>query len=157
MISMIWAMDENWLIGKDNLLPWHYPKDLSYFKKQTKDKAVLMGDATYRSLKQYFVKTPLPFKKNYVANIEKKDYLDAQHVRDLFAFLENRKEDLIIIGGKTIYELALPYTQRLYITYILKTHKGNVYFPKFDLSKFKLVDKKMCNAMIFAVYERINI
>ncbi len=36
MISMIWAMDENWLIGKDNVLPWHYPKDLAYFKNKTK-------------------------------------------------------------------------------------------------------------------------
>ncbi|MFA6693170.1 MAG: dihydrofolate reductase, partial [Acholeplasmataceae bacterium] len=49
MIMMIWAMDENHLIGKGNLLPWHYPKDLEYFKKMTSDVSVLMGDMTYQS------------------------------------------------------------------------------------------------------------
>lgn len=157
MISMIWAMDENRLIGKNNMLPWHYPKDLVYFKKQTKDKAVLMGDATYRSLKQYFGKRTLPFEQNYVANIEKKYYHDAEHVGDLLSFLKNRKEELMIIGGKTIYELALPYTQRLYITYILNVHEGDVYFPTFNINEYKLVEKKVQSGLIFAVYERESI
>jgi len=154
MISMIWAMDENWLIGKDNLLPWHYPKDLAYFKNYTKDKEVLMGDMTYKSLKTYFVKKPLPFKKSYVANIDCSEYPDAVYVSDLFSFLKERKEDLVIIGGKTIYELSMPYTDKLYITYILKTHEGNVFFPNFNLDNFQLVEKKMSNGLIFAVYER---
>lgn len=155
MISMIWAMDENWLIGKDNLLPWHYPKDLAYFKKQTKDSAVLMGEMTYQSLKTYYVKKPLPFKKVYIANnLEDKVYSDGIHVKDLFHFLETTEEDIMIIGGKTIYQLSLPYAQRLYITYVLGTHQGNVYFPKFDLSAFKLIDQTIEDGLIFAVYER---
>ncbi len=154
MISMIWAMDENWLIGKDNLLPWHYPKDLVYFKNHTKNGAVLMGDMTYQSLKSYYVKKPLPFNKVYVANIEDQVYPDAIHVKDLFAFLKTTKEDLMIIGGKTIYQLALPYADRLYITYVLRTHEGNVYFPKFDLNQFKLIDFKAEDGLIFTVYER---
>ncbi|MBU1094018.1 MAG: dihydrofolate reductase [Firmicutes bacterium] len=154
MISMIWAMDENWLIGKDNLLPWHYPTDLAYFKNHTKNQAVLMGDMTYQSLKTYYVTKPLPFKKVYVANIEDKEYTDGYHVKDLFEFLKSTEEDIMIIGGKTIYQLALPYANRLYITYVLKTHEGNVYFPKFDLADFKLIDKTIEDGLIFAVYER---
>lgn len=156
MISMIWAMDENWLIGKDNVLPWHYPKDLAYFKSHTVGKTVLMGDMTYQSLKSYYRSKPLPFGKIFVANIMDTEYKDAIRISDLFDFLKNCKEDVMIIGGKTIYQLALPYVDRLYITYILKTHEGNVYFPKFDLSKFKLIEKKMDNELIFAVYERIK-
>jgi dihydrofolate reductase len=157
MISMIWAMDENWLIGKDNLLPWHYPKDLAYFKSMTKDSAVLMGDMTYQSLKSYYKTKPLPFKKNYVANINDQVYEDAIHIKDLFEFLKNTNEDIMVIGGKTIYQLALPYANRLYITYVLRRHDGNVYFPKFDLSRFKLIDKKLEDGLIFATYERINV
>ena len=156
MISMIWAMDENWLIGKDNVLPWHYPKDLAYFKNMTKDQAVLMGDMTYLSLKSYYKTKPLPFKKNYVANINDVNYPDAVHVKDLFEFLKTTKEDIFVIGGKTIYQLALPYANRLYITYVLKTHEGNVYFPSFDLSQFKLIEKRLDDQLIFAVYERIS-
>ena len=154
MISMIWAMDENWLIGKDNVLPWHYPKDLAYFKEMTSKEAVLMGEMTYQSLKSYFKSKPLPFKKIYVANIEDKIYPDANHVKDLFSFLEEVKEDIMVIGGKTIYQLCLPYANRLYITYVLKKHQGNVYFPSFDLSQFKLIKKELTDELIFAVYER---
>jgi dihydrofolate reductase len=156
MISMIWAMDENWLIGKDNLLPWHYKKDLAYFKKMTKHEAVIMGDLTYQSLKTYYKKTPLPFKKVYVANIEDKTYEDAIHVKDIFKFIKETKEDIFVIGGKTIYQLLLPYANRLYITYVLKRHEGNVYFPKFDLSKFKCVAKQLEENLIFATYERVT-
>ncbi len=156
MISMIWAMDENWLIGKDNVLPWHYPKDLAYFKNMTKDKAVLMGDMTYLSLKGYYKTKPLPFRKSYVANINDASYTDAIHVKDLFKFLKETHEDIFIIGGKTIYQLSLPYADRLYITYVLKTHEGNVYFPSFDLNQFKLIEKRLEDQLIFAVYERIT-
>lgn len=156
MIQMIWAMDENWLIGKDNLLPWHYPKDLAYFKKMTKEERVLMGDMTYQSLKSYYKTKPLPFKKIYVANINDQVYDDAIHVKDLFAFLKQTHEDIMIIGGKTIYQLCLPYADRLYITFVLKAHEGNVYFPSFDLSKFKLISKELTDDLIFAVYERIT-
>jgi dihydrofolate reductase len=154
MISMIWAMDENWLIGKDNVLPWHYPKDLAYFKEMTSNEAVLMGEMTYLSLKSYFKSKPLPFKKIYVANIEDKTYIDAVHVKELFTFLKEVKEDIMVIGGKTIYQLCLPYAHRLLITYVLKRHQGNVYFPPFDLSQFKLIKKDFAEELIFAVYER---
>lgn len=154
MIQMIWAMDENWLIGKDNLLPWHYPKDLAYFKKMTKDASVIMGDLTYQSLKSYYKTKPLPFKKVYVANIMDETYIDAIHVKDIFKFIKDVKEDIMVIGGKTIYKLMLPYADRLYITYVLKRHDGNVYFPKFDLSLFKCIDKKFDENLIFATYER---
>ena len=156
MIALIWAMDENWLIGKDNVLPWHYPKDLAYFKRLTKDHAVLMGDLTYQSLKSYYKTKPLPFKKNYVANVLDASYDDAIHVKDLFSFLKVTQEDIFVIGGKTIYHLCLPYADRLYITYVLGTHEGNVYFPKFDLSKFKLIEKTIEEQLIFAVYERVT-
>lgn len=155
MIKMIWAMDENWLIGKDNMLPWHYPKDLAYFKNLTKNEAVLMGDMTYLSLKSYYKTKPLPFRKIYVANIQDATYPDAIHVKDLFKFLKEIDEDIMVIGGKTIYQLCLPYAERLYITYVLKRHEGNVYFPKFDLSQYRLIKKDLTDELIFAVYERL--
>ncbi|MFA6800515.1 MAG: dihydrofolate reductase [Acholeplasmataceae bacterium] len=154
MISMIWAMDENWLIGRDNELPWHYKEDLLYYKNIVNQKIVLMGDLTYQSLKSYYKTKPLPFKKIYVCNLDDKSYEDAILVKDIHEFLKNINEDIIIIGGKTIYKLALPYANKLYITYVLSHYEGNVYFPKFDLSEFKLVNKKMSPSLIFAVYER---
>lgn len=154
MIKLIWAMDENWLIGKDNELPWHYPSDLKYFKSQTKDAHVIMGDMTYHSLKGYYKNKPLPFRKISVANLEPSTYEDAVWVSDIQSFFKEVNEDVFVIGGKTIYQLSLPYADELYITYVLSHHEGNVYFPKFDLSDFKLVDKRMEPGLIFAKYER---
>lgn len=155
MISMIWAMDENWLIGDGNRLPWHYKADLLYFKEKVNDQVVLMGDLTYQSLKSYYKNKPLPYKKIYVCNLEDKAYEDATLVKDIFKFLEKVDEDIWVIGGKTIYTLALPYADRLYITYVLNTYQGDVYFPKFDLSKFKVIEKSLRPSLIFTTYERI--
>ncbi|MGM1458792.1 MAG: dihydrofolate reductase, partial [Columbia Basin potato purple top phytoplasma] len=50
MISLISALDSNFLIGKDDKLPWHYHEDLLFFKKKASNKNVLMGLKTYQSL-----------------------------------------------------------------------------------------------------------
>lgn len=154
MISLIWAMDENHLIGKNNGLPWHYPKDLAYFKQQTKHKAVLMGQKTYESLKTYYKTKPFPFGKVYVASREEKVYPDAFWVDDIHHFLKECDDDLMVIGGKMIYQLALPYANRLWITYVLGAHEGDTYFPKFNLDDFKLTHYQTEEKLIFAVYDR---
>jgi len=154
MISLVWAMDSNWLVGKDNILPWHYPKDLAHFKAITNNQTVLMGYNTYLSMKGYYKKKPFPFKKVYVANIEDLNLPDATVITDVIEFLKNNQEDLYVIGGPTIYNLALPFANRLYITFILEYHEGNVYFKKFNLADFKVVDYKNTDKLIFAVYDR---
>ncbi len=157
MIKMIWAMDENHLIGKGNLLPWHYPKDLEYFKQMTASIPVLMGEMTYQSLKSYYRKKPLPFQKIYVANLEDVEYQDATRIQDIDHFLKEYTEDIMVIGGKTIYQLALPYAEKLYITYVLKAYQGDVYFPKFDLSQFRLTWYKTEEQLIFSEYTRVTL
>lgn len=154
MINAIWAMDVNWLIGKDNILPWHYKEDLAFFKEKTKNQTVLMGDLTYQSLKGYYKDKPFPFKTIYVANLDDKSYEDATLIKDVVEFVKNYKEELWVIGGKAIYNLTLPYIDTLYITHVLNTHEGNVYFNYFPLSKYRLVDKKMAPGLIFATYKK---
>jgi dihydrofolate reductase len=62
-LSIIVAMDDNQLIGKDNALPWHLPADLGYFKKTTTGKTVLMGRKTHESIGR-----PLPNRRNVVVS-----------------------------------------------------------------------------------------
>ena len=50
MISLIFAIDKNNLIGKGNDLPWYYPEDLKYFKETTMNKTVVMGENTFYSI-----------------------------------------------------------------------------------------------------------
>lgn len=156
MIAMIWAMDENWLMGDNNLLPWHYPEDLAFFKKITENKTVLMGRKTYESLKHYYRDKPFPYQKNYVLSRNPDLKLpDATVITDLEPFLNELKEDLYVIGGSIVYDLMMPYADRLYITYILKRYQGQTYFKPFDLSQFKCVHQTMLPELIIATYERI--
>ena len=153
MISIIFATDPNHLIGIDNDLPWHYKEDLQYFKKTTLNKTVLMGLNTFHSITSR-LGHPLPNRKHIVASLEPFAYPDVQVIQDLIRFLRTpHEEEIFVIGGKTIYELAFPYADRLYITHIKKAHTGNVYLD-FSLDGFKVVKKTETDALTFAVYER---
>lgn len=154
MINLIWAMNEDWLVGNGNKLPWRIESDLNHFKKITNNKVVIMGDLTYQSMKGYYKNKPFPFSKIYVANLEDKEYSDAILIKDINEFLRNNSEEIFVIGGPTIYKLALPYADNLFITFVLDRHEGNVYFPKFNLSDYKLVDFKTEDKLIFTKYER---
>lgn len=153
MISLIFATDPNHLIGKDNLLPWNYPEDLKYFKRTTVNKTVLMGLETFHSIISISGK-PLPKRKLVVASLEEFSYPGVLVIDDLIKYLkEPHEEEIFIIGGKTIYELALPYADRLYITHIKKEHEGNVYLD-FSLDDFKLISEDEHSEFSFAIYER---
>ena len=82
MINMIWAMDKNNLIGDGNRIPWHVKEDLIYYKNKTKGQTVLMGDATYFSLKSYYKTKPLPYGKCYIATIDKNLKIENPHCFD---------------------------------------------------------------------------
>ena len=157
MISLIWAMDKNWLVGKDNKLPWHFKEDLLYYKEKTAGKTVLMGDKSYYSLKSYYKDKPLPYGKIYVASLDDLRLDDATVIHDINLFLDNfdKEEELWVVGGATIYRFSLPYADKLYITHVDGEYEGDAYFPKFDLeNEFNLLSSRISNNLNFCVYER---
>jgi dihydrofolate reductase len=148
-------MDKNQLIGKNNELPWHYKEDLKYFRACIKDHPVLLGDNTYLSILGYRNGKKFPDSKHYVATIKDVDFEDCTMVRDVIAFLEEpHDEEIFVIGGATIYKLALPYADRLYITHIDKEYEGDAYFPHIDFDQFNKVSERVSGELTFAVYER---
>ncbi len=156
MINLIWAMDINWLIGKNNRLPWRYQEDLDFFKRTTKNKIVLMGEKTYRSMKGYYKSTPFPFSKVYVAS-RGETIDDVEMVSDVVDFIKNNKEELWILGGSVIFDLAMPYADNLYITWILKPYEGDTYLKKFNLETDFYVKSELIGEdkdLKFVVYGR---
>lgn len=159
MINMIWAMDKNNLIGDGNRIPWHIKEDLIYYKNKTKGQVVLMGDATYFSLKSYYKTKPLPYGKCYIATIDKNLKIenpleDIEIIYDLESFLKNFSGDLWVCGGATIYKLALPYANRLYISFIKGDFKGDKYFPTIDYDKYNKIWENETDSVIYTVFER---
>lgn len=130
IISMIAAMANNRVIGKDNKMPWHLPADLKHFKSITMGKPVVMGRKTYESIGK-----ALPGRLNIVVT-RQADYAltDATVVSDCeTAFSAAGKVDeVMIIGGGTIYEYFLPRCNRLYLTEISLDVDGDTFFPDYQ-------------------------
>jgi dihydrofolate reductase len=160
MIKMIWAMDEDNLVGKGDKLPWHIKEDLIYYKSKTQGQTVLMGDTTYYSLRGYYKDKPLPYGKIYIATIDKNlainDGLnEIEMVYDLISFLKTVDFDLWVVGGATIYKLSLPFADRLYISFVKGTHEGDRYFPQIDYSKYKLTWENNTDLVRYTLFERV--
>ena len=157
MISIIVAIANNNVIGKNNQLPWYYKNDLKHFKDITTNHTVVMGRNTFDSIILRNSK-PLPNRKNVVVtrNVDFK-YPDVVVINDFLEYLkENHKEEIFIIGGNQIYKESLPYANRLYITHIKKDHEGDIYFPEYEKEDFELIKKNDAGELSFCVYERIS-
>lgn len=138
-VSMIVAMAENHVIGKDNELPWHIPDDLKHFKAKTVGKPVIMGRKTFESIKNT-LGGPLPGRANIVVSTSV-DVIDGATVcRDLDEALYKageaanleKSDEIIIGGGAQIYEQALNYTKRIYLTQVHRVVEGDTHFPDLD-------------------------
>jgi len=122
IVSMVMAMDTNRLIGKDGTLPWHISSDLIYFKKITMGKPIVMGRKTFESIGR-----PLPGRQNIVVTGNKDWHAEgvdiASSLQAAFKLAVDANE-LMIIGGASICEEAMPYTHRLYLTIIDHEFEG---------------------------------
>ena len=157
MISLIFAMDKNNLIGKNNDLPWYYPEDLKYFKEVTMNKTVVMGFNTFKSIFDRIGK-PLPNRTNVVLSRNTNlKYDGVIFTNDLKTFLDGKEEEIFIIGGKQVYEATVALADRLYITHINKEYEGDVYFPKIDYEKYNKIKSVINGDLEFAGYERIKL
>ncbi len=162
-LSLIVAMTRERVIGRDNKLPWHVPKDLKRFKALTLGRPIIMGRKTFESIGR-----PLPGRLNIVVSRNPGLRIEGCRVVDsLDAALKIAKDDLLhaasngprpeaaaaamsiaepapapnpeifVIGGGEIFKLALPLANRLYLTWIDNAIEGDAHFPLIDLSMWE--------------------
>jgi dihydrofolate reductase len=161
MISLIWAMDNNRLIGANNQMPWgisDIPADMAWFRQHTLGKSVLMGRKTFESIGK-----PLPKRRNIILSRQKSLSIDGCEVVhsldeavDMF-----QDEELMVMGGAAIYKLALPHAEKLYCTHIEHDFKGDTWFPDMDMVSWQHThqekhapDEKNAYPYRFEIYER---
>ncbi len=145
IVSAIAALSRNRVIGKNNDLPWRLPDDMKFFMETTKGHHVIMGRRNYDSLHEKY--KPLPQRTNIV--ITRQQHLEAPGCTVLNAVepaldlaRKNREQECFIIGGAEIYQLAMPYTTRLYLTEIDAVVDGDTFFPETDPADWKEVSRK---------------
>lgn len=139
-ISMIAAMSENRVIGKDNHLPWHLPEELKYFRKMTRGKPIIMGRKTFESMGS----KPLPNRRNIILtrdlNFSASDCLIA-HSLEQALILAMPCEEVMIIGGSHIYQAFLSRADRLYLTTVHQVIEGDTFFPKFEMQDWSVIEQ----------------
>ncbi|MBO0147759.1 type 3 dihydrofolate reductase [Vibrio sp. Vb2424] len=158
IISMIAAMADNRIIGKDNQMPWHLPADFAWFKRCTMGKPVVMGRKTYESIGR-----PLPGRLNIV--ISRDETLKIGGVTTVTSIeqaldVAGDAEEVMIIGGGAIYAACLPMANKLYVTHIEAAIDGDTQFPdwgdqfKETYSETYQADEKNAYNMRFTVLEK---
>jgi dihydrofolate reductase len=158
-LTLIAAMSKNRVIGKDNDLIWHLPKDLKHFKTLTSGHHIIMGRKTYES-----VGKPLPKRTNIIVTRQKNyEAPGCIIVHTLEEAINKASGDSkpFIVGGAEIYKQSIKYANSIELTLIHKEFEGDSYFPEVDLKKWEEVkrehhepDEKNAQAMDFITYKK---
>ncbi len=142
MISLIVAHDEKRGIGYEGWMPWNLPEDLQCFKRLTLHHKIVMGRTTFTSLKK-----PLPDRFTYVVtnnrqyNVQHPDVCVIHDFHDLLKEYQKKEEVLMICGGASIYEQALPYVDEMWVSLVDGIYDADTYFPFYDVDAFNVESK----------------
>lgn len=149
-ISIVVAVAENGVIGKNNQLPWRLSSDLKHFKKLTTGHAVLMGRKTYESIGK-----PLPKRTNLI--ITRNEAYEAPGC-DVFTTIEQALDfaksatvndagnEVFVIGGAQIYQQIIPQVDTVYLTKVKAEVEGDAYFDLALLDQFKVINTQNVSA-----------
>jgi dihydrofolate reductase len=136
------ARAANSVIGAGGALPWRLKSDMTLFRELTLGKPVIMGRKTWDSLPR----RPLPRRINIVLSRDGsftapgalvcEDFSEAVQIGREQA-REDGAEEVCVIGGAALFELALPRAARMYLTEVEANPEGDVFFPPFDESAWR--------------------
>jgi|TARA_B100002003_G_C14035945_1_gene499190 dihydrofolate reductase len=162
-ISLIVAASENNVIGRDNALPWSLPDDLKFFREKTEGHPILLGRKNYESIGR-----ALPKRRNIIISRQADLAIDGcevvASVEDAISLAKtDEEEEIFVIGGGEIYNLALPLVDRVYLTRVHTELEGNVYFSDLPAEEWEevsreehAVDDRHEYAFTFLTYDRVK-
>ena len=162
MINAILAISKNGVIGSSNDLPWYLSADLVRFRKITTGHSVVMGRKTWNAIVDRIGK-PLPNRTNIVITRDQSFKPEGATVVHTVEAALAIAQDGFVIGGAEIFQQALPYVSRLYLTEVDAEVHGDTFLPEFDRSEWREVsrethsaDEKNDHPYSFVVLERNN-
>ena len=157
MNTIIVACDKHNLIGKQgtiNGMPWQNKEDLKHYRQTTLHHTMLMGRTTFEAIGK-----PLKKRKTIVVSHNfTYDHEDVKVCNDLVEVLkeyQNKKEELFVCGGASIYKQALPYVDQMLISRIPGDYEGDAWFPAIP-KEFKLVRLQKFETFTLEIYRRVD-
>jgi dihydrofolate reductase len=159
-LTAVVAASDNDVIGRDNALPWHLPADLSYFKRVTLGKPMLMGRKTYESIGR-----PLPGRRSLVLSRKGFSAPGVETVATLEEACQRVADvpELMVIGGAELFRLAMPHLDHIHLTRVHTRIAGDVFLPPLAPDEWRELrreehpaDERNAIAMTFTELERIR-
>lgn len=141
-ISIIVAISDNNVIGKDNALLWRLSGDMQFFKRTTTGHHILMGRKTFESLGKRLLpnRTSIVISRDNSYEVPEGGIL-ANSIEDAVSKIKNETE-AFFIGGEQIYKSALSFADTLYITRVHHNFEGDAFFPEINKSQWELVSQE---------------
>ena len=164
-ISIIVAVANNNVIGKNNSLIWSLPADMKFFKEKTTGHCIITGRKNYESIPEKF--RPLPNRTNIVITRQQGYSAPGAIVVDsIEKAIQTAKEtggnEIFIIGGAEIYKQSLHLVNRIYLTKIHHTFEGDTFFPELKSNEWRetnhtkgIIDDKNKYEHDFLIFEKI--
>jgi len=137
-ISLIVAVAENGVIGRDGGLPWRLSSDLKTFRRLTMGKPIIMGRRTFQSIGK-----PLDGRDNIIVTRDRSFSAPGVHVAltipDAIALgrqlaTQRGVDEVVIIGGAEIFRATLAEADRIYLTLVRGSPAGDTHLEAFDLA-----------------------
>ncbi|MEO8064847.1 MAG: dihydrofolate reductase [Pseudomonadota bacterium] len=159
LITLIVAVADSGVIGRNNTLPWHLPEDLKRFKRLTLGKPIVMGRKTFESIGK-----PLPGRLNIVLTREpnyRRDGITVVHGVDAALAAAAFAAEIMIIGGSDLFRLFLPRAGRIHLTRVHGDIAGDVMWSALDEREWMVTeretyaaDERHAYSMTFEVWEK---
>ncbi len=141
IVSLIAAMAKNRVIGKNNVLPWSLPDDHENFRKITAGKAFIMGKLSYLSEDKL-----LSSHRNIILSTQQNFDLcnTCERARSLQEALQitQAEPETFILGGGSVFEDAIAFADKMYLTLVDEAIEGDTFFPEVDWSEWKEVSSR---------------
>lgn len=133
MIGLIVAYANNRVIGNKGCIPWRIKGEQKRFRELTTGNVVIMGRRSYEEIGR-----PLPNRTTIVVsgtkNFDAENCMTAKSLQEAIEMAGDR--DIYISGGAGIYEAALPFVEKMYITEVDLEVEGDTFFPEFNPDDF---------------------
>ncbi len=158
IVTLVVAVADSGVIGRDNALPWHLPDDLKRFKQLTLGKPIIMGRKTFESIGK-----PLPGRQNIVVTRDpnyQRDGITVVHGIDAAVGAAASAPEVMVIGGAELFRLFLPSATRIHLTRVHGDIAGDVMWPVLDATWESVArqrheaDERHAYAMTFEVWEK---
>ena len=149
-LAIVAALGHGSVIGHDHRLPWHLPSDLRHFKELTLGKPVIMGRRTFDTIGAPLQDRTSVVLSRTLVTAEENSVVFARDPASALSIADTRgrrdgADEIMIAGGAQVFDVLLPLTDRLYLTFVDLHVAGDTYFPAYDPEDWQEIKRENPN------------